>query len=163
MEYIKQQGFKSIFDACVGLLLDGDFGSEKAFKNWVTRDGRTEFPSACANHSQFKLNPSFADQIHAFAKKVYEKEVGAPSKALEFKRSSRGLIEASNVVSSIMDSSRNTLRLSSLLESLTTLSQNSNKSTVGITSTNPLMDTDFESEWKLAMAPKKVNRTEVYS
>src|SRR6266496_2584806 len=96
-EYIKQQGFKSIFDACIGLLRDGDSGSEKAFKDWVTRDGPAEFLAACANHSQFKLNPSFADQVHEFAKKVYEKDMVALSKASEFKPSSRRLVEASHM------------------------------------------------------------------
>ena len=147
-EYIKQQRFKSIFDACVDVLRDGDSGSEKAFKDWVTRDGPMEFLTVCTNHSQFKLNPSFADQVHEFAKKVYEKELMALSKASEFKPSSRSLVEASNMSfhPSWTQAETNAPRLSSLLESLTTLPRNSNKSAVGIISTNPSTDINSESE-----------------
>jgi hypothetical protein len=109
------------------VLRDGDSGSEKAFKDWVTRDGPAEFLAACANHSQFKLDPSCPDQVHEFAKKVYEKEMVSLSKASEFKFSSRGLVEASNMSFHPSWTQVATIapRLSSLLESLTTPPRNS--------------------------------------
>ena len=84
-QYLKEQGYDSIFHLCAQILLSPTDHEVKDLNSWMGVDGPASFLAACVAHPKFKLSDRFAEEVCSVAVRVYKKEMAQLATSDEFK------------------------------------------------------------------------------